>query len=94
MLVNKRESTGLKYSNNFKVFIEYSNVMVDIYKSIEGYNLNEKRKTLIAFNYMIADMLSEKHRNPKVTELFIRDRKLNISYIFIKQSYFVAPKKY
>ena len=94
MLVNKRESTDLKYLNNSKVFIEYSNVMVDIYKSIEGYNLNEKRKTLIAFNCMIVDMLSEKHRNPKVTELFIRDRKLNISYIFIKQSYFAAPKKY
>ena len=36
MLVNKRESTGLKYLNNSEVFIEYSNVMVDIYKNIEG----------------------------------------------------------
>ena len=36
---------------------------------------------------MIADMLSNKNLNPIVTELFIRDRKLNISLVFIAQSY-------
>ena len=43
---------------------------------------------------MIADMLSNKKLNPIVTELFIRGRKLNISLVFITQSYFVMPKKF
>ena len=37
-------------------------------------------------------MLSNKKLNPVVTELFIRGRKLNISLVFITQSYFVVPK--
>ena len=42
---------------------------------------------------MIADMLSsDKILNPTVTELFIRERKLNISLVFITQSYFPVPK--
>ena len=65
--------------------------MDDIYKNIEKYNSNKKRKLLIVFDDMIADMLSNKKLNPIVTELFIRDRKLNISLVFITQSYFVVP---
>ena len=60
MLINKSESTGLKHLNDFKAFIEYSNDMDDIYKSIEEYNPNKKRKILIAFHDMIADMLINK----------------------------------
>ena len=41
---------------------------------------------------MIADMINNKNLNPIVTELFIRDRKLNISVAFITQSYFKVPK--
>ena len=37
LLMNKNESTGLKYLNNSKVFIEYSSDMDDIYKNIEEY---------------------------------------------------------
>ena len=37
-------------------------------------------------------MLSNKELNPIVTELFISGRKLNISLVFITQSYFVVPK--
>ena len=92
LLINKRESTGLKYLNDSKAFIEYSNDMDDIYKNIEEYNPNKKRKILIVFDDMIADMLSNKKLNPIVTELFIRGRKLNISLVFITQSYFAVPK--
>ena len=60
MLINKNESTGLKHLNDSKAFIEYSNNMDDIYKSIEEYNPNKKRKILIAFHDMIADMLINK----------------------------------
>ena len=56
------------------------------------YNLNKKRKILIAFDYMIADMLSNKRLSPIVTELFIKGRKLNISLAFITPSYFAVPK--
>ena len=66
--------------------------MKDIYKSIERYNSNKKRKLLIAFDDMIADMLSNKKVNPIVTELFIRQRKLNNSLVFITKSYFLVPK--
>ena len=59
---------------------------------IEECNPNKKRKILILFDDMIANMLSNKKLNPIETELFIRGRKLNISLIFIKQSYLAVPK--
>ena len=64
---------------------EYSNDMDDIYKNIEEYYPNKKRKILTVLGYRITDMLSNKKRNPIVTE-FIRSRKLNISLAFITQS--------
>ena len=66
--------------------------MDDIYKNIEEYNPNKRGKILIVFDDMIADMLSNKKLNPKVTELLIRGRKLNISLVFITQFYFVVSK--
>ena len=91
-IINKWESTGLKHFNDSKAFIEYSNDMDDIYKNIEEYNPSKKRKILIVFDDMIADMLSNKKLNPIVTELFIRGRKLNISLVFVIQSYSAVPK--
>ena len=58
--------------------------MDDIYKNFEEYNPNKKRKILIVLDDMIADQT--------VSELFIRGRKLNISIVFITQSYFAVPK--
>ena len=92
LLINKKESAGLKYLNDSKAFIQYSNDTDDIYKNIEEYNQDKKQKILIVFNDMIADMLSNKKLNPIVTELFIRGRKLNISLVFITRSYFAVPK--
>ena len=59
-LINKRESTGLKYFDDSNAFIEYSNDMVDIYKNIEEYNPKTKQKILIVFDDMIAHMISNK----------------------------------
>ena len=59
---------------------------------MEEYNTNKKRKILIVFDEVIADMLGNKKLNPIVTELFIRRRKLNISLAFITQTYFPVPK--
>ena len=72
--------------------MEYSNDMEDVYKNIENYNPGKKSKILIVFDDMIADMINNKKLNPIVTELFIRGRKLNISIVFITQSYFKVPK--
>ena len=60
--------------------------MDDIYKNIEEYNTNKKRKILIVSDDVSAYMLTNKKRNKIVTELFIRGRKLNISLAFITQS--------
>ena len=75
LLINKRESTALKYLNDSKSFIEYSNDMDNIYKNIKEFNPNKKRRILIVFDDMIADMLSNKRFIPIVVELFIRGRK-------------------
>ena len=88
----ERESTDLKHFNDLKAFIEYSNDMDDVYKNIKEYNPNKKRKILIVFDEMIADMLRNKKLNSVVTELFIRGRKLNIFLVFITQYYFAVPK--
>ena len=87
-LINKRESIGLNHYDDAKAFIEYSNNMQDDYKNIDQYNADKERKILIVFDNMIADMINNKMLNSIVTELFIRGRKLNISLVFITQSYF------
>ena len=86
VIINKRENTGLKHFNDSKAVIEYSNDMDDIQKNIEENNPNKKQKTLIVFDDMIADMLSNEKVNPVIIELFIRGRMLNISLVFITQS--------
>ena len=66
--------------------------MQDVYKNIEDYNIGKKRKVLIVFDDMIADMINNNKLDSIVTELFIRGRKRNISIVFITQSYFKVPK--
>ena len=83
---------GLNHIDDHKAFIEYSNDMQDVYKNIEDYNPGKKGKVLIVFDDMIAGMINNNKVNPVVTELFIRARKLNISIVFITQSYFKVPK--
>ena len=67
--------------------------MQDVYKNIEEYKLGKKRKVLTVFHDMIADIINNKKLNPIVTGLFIESRKLNISIVFITQSYFRVPKE-
>ena len=91
-LINNREKVGLNHFNDPKAFMEYSNDIQDVYTNIEDYNPIKKRKILIVFDDMIADMINNNKLNPIVTDLFIRGRKLNISIVFITQSYFKVPK--
>ena len=82
---------GLDHFKDPKSFIEYSNNMQNVYKNIENYNPGKKRKPLIVFDDMFADIINDKNLNPVRTELFIRGRKLNISIVFITQSDFKVP---
>ena len=92
ILIKKRKDAGIKHLNDPNAFIEYSNTMDDVYENINDYNLSRKRKILIVFDDMIADIMANKEFKSIIKELFIRCRKLNISLVFITQSYFSVPK--
>ena len=77
-LVNKRESIGIKYYNDYKALTEYSIVMDDIHKNIEEYHSYKKSKILMVFDDVINDMLNNKKLNRIVAELFIKGRKVKI----------------
>ena len=66
--------------------------MNDVFTKINDYNKQRKRKVLIIFDDMIADIMNNKNFKAIVKELFIRCRKLNVSIVFITQSYFRTPK--
>ena len=66
--------------------------MDDVYENMDHYNLNRKRKILIVFEDMIADIMTNKKFQSIIKELFIRCIKINISLVFITQSYFSVPK--
>ena len=91
-LINKREQVGIKNLNDPRTFIEYSNDMNDVLENINSYNKNRDKKLLIIFDDMIADIMRSEKFKAIVKELFIRCRKLNISIVFITQSYFRTPK--
>ena len=58
-LINNRQNAGIKYSSDSKAFIECSNTMNDVYENIGNYNPNRKRKTLIVFDDMIAEIVKK-----------------------------------
>ena len=91
-LIKKRENVGTNHFNDPNAFIECSNRMDDVYQNIYNYNPSRKRKILIVFDDMIADIMTNKKFQVIIKELFIRCRKLNISLVFITQSYFSVPK--
>ena len=91
-LIKKRENVGINHFNDPNAFIECSNRKDDVYQNIDDYNPSRKRKSLIVFDDMIADIMSNKKFQTIIKELFIRCRKLNISLVFITQFYFSVPK--
>ena len=82
-LIKRREDAGRKYLNDPNTFIECSNAMDHVYENIDDYKPNRKRKILIVFDDMIADIMTNKKFQAIIKELFIRCRKLNISLVFI-----------
>ena len=91
-LIKNRENAGIKHLNDPKSFIDYSNIVNDVNDNIDLYNPNRKRKVLIVFDDMTADIMTNKKFQLIIKELFIRCRKINISFVFIAQSYFSVPK--
>ena len=91
-LINKREQAGTKNLNDPKAFIEYSDDMDDVLDDINNYNKNRDTIVLIVFDDMIADIEYNKNFKRIIKELFYRERKINVSIVFITQSYFRALK--
>ena len=91
-LINNRKNAGIKHFNDSTAFIEYSNDMDDVFTNIDDYNKKRKGKVLIVFDDMIADIMSSNKFKAIIKEILIRCRKLNISIVFITQSYFRTPK--
>ena len=59
-LIRNHKNTGIKHLNDLKAFIECSNTMNDVYENIDNYNPKRKRKILIVFDDMIADIMANK----------------------------------
>ena len=61
-LIEKHENVEIKYLNDSKAFVEYSNAMDYIYNNMNDYNPTRKRKILlIVFDDMIADIIAKKN---------------------------------
>ena len=81
-LINRREKVRIKKLKHPKALTEYSQTIDDAYKNLEDYNTTKKRKVLIVFDDIKADMEPHKKLVVIVTELFLTGRKLNISLVF------------
>ena len=92
VLIKKCKDAGIKHLNDPNAFIKCSNTMDNVYENINDYNSNRKRKILIIFYDMMADIMTNKKFSAIMKELFIRCRKLNISLVFITNLIFLFQK--
>ena len=89
--IKKREDPEVKYLNDPKAIIEYSQYLDDVYNVTNDYN-PKKRILLTVFDDMIADTNTNKKFQAIIKELFIRCKKLNASLVFMTQFYFFVSK--
>ena len=92
ILIKKREDAGIKHLNDPNAFIECSNTMDDVYENINDYNPIRKRKKIIVFDEMIADITDNRKFQAIIKELFVRSRKLNISLFLSLNLIFLFQK--
>ena len=92
LLIKKRKDAETKHLSDLNAFIECPNTMDDVYKNVNDYNPNRKRKILIVFDDMFANIMTNKKCQAIIKEIFIRCRKLNISILFLKQFSLSVPK--
>ena len=72
-LIRNHKNAGIKHLNDSKAFIECSNTMDDVYENINDYNPSRKRKVLIIFDDMIADIMSNKKFQTIIKELYVEN---------------------
>ena len=82
---NGREKVAIENFKNPKTFIACSKTIDDVYENLKDYDPTNKRRVLIVFDDMMADMECNKSLSPIVTDLFLKGRKLNISLVFISK---------
>ena len=87
LLFKERKKVGIENLKSPKALIDYSQTIDDVYEHLEDYNPTKKKGMLIGFYDVISGIESNKNLRPKVTKLFLRGKKLNIS-----QSYFKVLK--
>ena len=90
LLIKRHENAEMKHLNDSKVLKEYSNTIDDVNNNIDNYNPKREQKILIVYDDMIADINAFKKFQSTVEEPFVRCRKLNISLVFMTQSYFLV----
>ena len=93
ILIKKCKDAGIKHLDDPNAFFECSDTMDDVYENIHDYNLSRKRKILIVFDDMIADIITNKKFQAIRKELFIRCRKLNNFTCFCYTILFFCSKK-
>ena len=93
-MIKKHKNAEIKHLNDPNAFIECFNTMDDVHEKIDDYNPHRQRKILIVSDDMTADIMTNKKFRAIIKELFIRCRKLNISLVFITQSYFSVWKDF
>ena len=67
--------------------MDYSQTIDDVCENLEDYNPAKKRRVLLVFDDMLADTESNKKIKSLVTELFLRGKEVNVSFVFISQPY-------
>ena len=92
LLIKKCEDAGIKNLDDPSSFPEYPKTMDDVYNNIDDYNSKRKRKILIVFDNMIADIVTNKRFQAIIKEIFIRCRKLNISCIHHTVFFFCSKR--
>ena len=80
-LIKTRKDAGIKHLNDPNAFMVCSSTMDGVYENIDDYNPARKRKKLIVFDDITADIMNNKKFHTTIKELFIRCRKLNISFV-------------
>ena len=83
LLIEKIENAGIKNFNDPNAFIENFNSMDDVYDYINNYNPKRKRKVLIVFDGMIADIMTNKKFQAIIKELFIGCKGTKETFFFL-----------
>ena len=69
ILIKKREDAGMKHLNDPNAFIECLNMMDYVYENIHDYSLSRKRKIMIVFDDMIANIMTNKKFKSIIKEI-------------------------